>query len=557
MSRLKSTKPKLMTGFSILTLLLPVIVAVRFVNPAEALLLGGSFEKYAGNPLTTIPLYNGSGVVHPDVLYFSGGKDGYEYWMVYTPFEPVRAPCIVRSNDGISWTDTGITNPVASEGTLDSDPDMIYVSAVNMFFMVSTTYWGGDESKIWLAHSTDGKNWTKYNGTPINNNTAPYILSGTDDGKQSWEYVDSYSKLTEPTLLYEDGTFYLYYCTWTPGENRGKVGLATFTWDNSTNSIQSFQRNAGNPLVDLAADSIFKSGCGHLDISKFGSTYYIYVDRELISSTNYELALLTSTDKISWADQGRVLIRGSPGAWDSVHIYRSSPIVDPTGQIVLFDGKMRLYYSAWRTGVVFGSDPKIGLATSNLEHAPQHRNAGPANGTVIGVGEDLRLYAQGYDDIGLDWAWLWTNETGGAGRNYSDIYDFRPSISNPIIDGDSLFGSGMRTEDSKVVKHNGSYYMAMASGTSGPTMDIYMLNASSLTGPWVLMNNGNPIISRNASGWDAEWLRVQGPIVYHNGTYFLYYMGGDGSTFRIGVATANYTSFPLYWTRYSGNPILE
>lgn len=556
MPRLGSTRPKLMTSVAILMLLLPVIITVQFVAPTEAVLLGASFEKYAGNPLATIPLYNGTGVVHPDVLYFSGGRDGYEYWMVYTPFEPERAPSIVRSNDGISWTDTGITNPVASEGVLDSDPDMISVSALNTWLMVSTTY-GSGESKIWLAYSTDGKNWTKYDGIQVNGNTNPYILSGTDDGQQPWEYDGSYSKVTEPALFYEDGTFYLFYCTWTPDENRGKVGLATFTWDNVNNDIQNFQRNASNPLIDLAADSTFKSGCGHLDVSKLGSTYYMYAARELLGSTNYELALLTSADKISWTNQGRVLERGSTGAWDDYHIYRSSPAVDPTGQIVLFDGAIRLYYSAWPSSVAYGSDPKIGLATGTLQYAPQYRNVGPANGTTIGVGENLTLYAQGYDDTGLDWAWLWTNETGGSGRNYSEIWDFQPSASNPIIDGDALFSAGWRTEDSKVVKLNDMYYMAMASGTAGPTMDIYMLNSSSLTGPWVLMNNGNPILSRNATGWDAEWLRVQGPIVYYDGTYYLYYMGGDGSTFRIGVATANDTSFPLAWTKYGDNPILE
>ncbi len=137
-------KSKLLKSTAIFMLLLSTTFAVHFVPSTEAALWGTSFEKYAGNPLATIPLYNGTGVVHPDVLYFSGGMDGYEYWMVYTPFEPERAPCIVRSNDGISWTDTGITNPVASEGVLDSDPDMIFVSTLNTWLMICTTYLSGE-----------------------------------------------------------------------------------------------------------------------------------------------------------------------------------------------------------------------------------------------------------------------------------------------------------------------------------------------------------------------------------------------------------------------------
>ena len=54
--------------------------------------------------------------MHPDVIYFPSGMDGYKYWMMYTPYPPqsVENPSIVRSNDDITWTDAGITNPVIS-----------------------------------------------------------------------------------------------------------------------------------------------------------------------------------------------------------------------------------------------------------------------------------------------------------------------------------------------------------------------------------------------------------------------------------------------------------
>ena len=88
-----------------------------------------------GNPLL-IPDYGASGVVHPDVIYFPEGKDGYKYWMTYTPYppQPDENPSVVRSNDGITWTGNGISNPVIPEGTPGSwndlenpDPDFIYV----------------------------------------------------------------------------------------------------------------------------------------------------------------------------------------------------------------------------------------------------------------------------------------------------------------------------------------------------------------------------------------------------------------------------------------------
>jgi hypothetical protein len=314
------------------------------------------FVKYDGNPLN-VPLEGASGVVHPDVIYFPEGMDGYKYWMAYTPDPPetLEHPCIARSNDGISWTDAGITNPVATQSPSDADPAIIYVSSLAKWFMVYSPYWSPVE-RIALAYSSDGKNWTLYDGDPVNGNTNPNILSGDDNAAQPWESEGGITKVSEPNLMYESGTFYLHYCTYVGGNNHGKVGLATFTWDDIGNNIQNFQRFSGNPVVALPSDNIFASGCGHADVSRSGSTYYMYVVRALVSSGNFELAMLTSTDKVSWTYQGRVLQRGPSGAWDDEHIYRSCLVTDATGNVIDFSGDTKLYYSAW-------GNPNIGLAT--------------------------------------------------------------------------------------------------------------------------------------------------------------------------------------------------
>jgi hypothetical protein len=84
--------------------------------------------------------------VHPDIIYFPEGKDGYKYWMVYTPYPPSSKenPSIVRSNDGTSWTDAGITNPIILRGASgswndieNSDPDMIFVEDYNKWFIAT------------------------------------------------------------------------------------------------------------------------------------------------------------------------------------------------------------------------------------------------------------------------------------------------------------------------------------------------------------------------------------------------------------------------------------
>ena len=335
-------------------------------------------SRALGNPLP-IQNYGAQGALHPDVIYFPEGNDGYKYWMVYTPYPPrsIENPSILRSHDGIRWTDKGITNPIIPRGDPGAwndlenpDPDFIYVSELNKWFMV----WDGgnletDSRNIALAYSDDGKIWKQYDGDEVNGNANPIILSGNDIYGQSWEKegtgIGGDSKTATPTLFYQDGIFYLFYAEEASGTNRGRIGLATFNWDNSANSIVSLTRNIGNPIITLPADAVFKSGGGHIDISKNPNTntYYLYVVRELLGSTNFELSLLVSSSLTSgWVDQGKVVERGMTGQWDVTHIYRSCPIVNSTGEIVVTNNSIRMFYSAF--GSITGNTG-IGIADIN------------------------------------------------------------------------------------------------------------------------------------------------------------------------------------------------
>jgi N-acetylneuraminic acid mutarotase len=363
-----------------------------------------------GNPLSTISMYTGTGVTHPDVIYFPGGKDGYKYWMTYTPYpsEAEENPSILRSHDGITWTDAGITNPVIPAGTSGAwndqenpDPDFIFVPDVDglglghdKWFMV----WdGGDVAtnsrKIALAWSDDGKTWTQYNGSTVNGNTNPVILSGNDANGAAWELLAGVtSRTVTPTLYYQDGTFYLYYAEEASGNNRGRVGLATFTWNNTTNSIVGLARNAGNPIIDLHDDAIFKSGCGHINISKNAgsNTYRMYVCRELLNSANFELGLLTSSSLTTgWTSQGKAIERGATGQWDEDQIYRSCPVVNSSGEIVLFNNNIRIYYGGigsqgWRIGIA-DIDQTTGTVIKYVGGGPRPMPSEIAYQGVMGV----------------------------------------------------------------------------------------------------------------------------------------------------------------------------
>jgi len=312
------------------------------------------FAKYSGNPVMR--------QLHPDVHYFPEGRDGYKYWMSYTPYPPEsnEHPCIRRSNDGINWVDDGITNPVINHGAYayDSDPDMIYVVDYNKWFMV----WGARTGSAWvlaLAYSSDGKTWTEYDGVAINGNTDPVILSGSDTGGEDWERLGAQSRVQYPTLYYAAGVFYLFYGVNT-AVNQGPVGYATFTWNNVTNDIENFARHVGNPVVSLSADAIYEAGCGHLDISKYDGTYYMYCIRKRLGVDVYDVMQLTSTDMNTWTNNGLVIETGPVGQWDDKYAYRTCPVVDGEGNRVLINGRERLYYSAMNANLVSG----IGIAQS-------------------------------------------------------------------------------------------------------------------------------------------------------------------------------------------------
>jgi len=294
--------------------------------------------KYTDNPIAPW--------LHPDVHYFENGLNGYKYWMLYTPYPPdnVEHPCIKHSNDGLLWDDDGINNPVVSVGTkYDSDPDMVYIEEYNKWFMVYCIYpdTEGAIHYIGFAWSDDCITWHLYDGVPINGNTNPAIMNPEDEGGEEWEQA-----VGAMSMFYEDGTFYLYYGCNADFANCLVYGLITFTWNNTTNDIENFQRYSGNPLFDLPATDYYQHGCGHLDVTKYGDTYYGLCMRVRKSGTIYDQCLITSTDKYNWTFVGSYVDAGAYGDWDYTHRYRACYLSDGECNQVLINGHKRIYYSA-------------------------------------------------------------------------------------------------------------------------------------------------------------------------------------------------------------------
>ncbi|MEK6645230.1 MAG: hypothetical protein AABY84_00935 [Candidatus Firestonebacteria bacterium] len=150
------------------------------------------------------------GIVNvPSVL-----KDGDTYYMWYSglvnwpkrPEPHTFQMGLAISKDGNNWTKVS-QNPVLGTGKNSWDSNFAYHGAVikkGKYFVMC--YAGTNEklptpsrSKIGLAVSLDGINWTKYNNNPI-----------LESEKSGWEY-GGHESIWGPLLVERENSFWLYY----------------------------------------------------------------------------------------------------------------------------------------------------------------------------------------------------------------------------------------------------------------------------------------------------------------------------------------------------------
>lgn len=141
--------------------LLPMLVscAMIYEEPASS-----------SNSLHTLRIKNYLGNtenIHPKVLYFPQGWNGFEFWMAYTPYPKgdidAENPCIAVSHDGISWsTPEGLINPLASarKNHYNSDTHLVYNSTVDKL----ECWWReydipSNTDAIYRRVSSDGVHW--------------------------------------------------------------------------------------------------------------------------------------------------------------------------------------------------------------------------------------------------------------------------------------------------------------------------------------------------------------------------------------------------------------
>ena len=129
-------------------------------------------QTYADSPgvICSIPIPEGvpatEHAVHPSVVYLPNGLGGYKYWMAYSPYTTTNQyenPCIVASNDGVTWlVPSGVSNPISptppnypSQG-YNADPNLYWDAQGSQFVLTWVHHTGMIKGKT----SPDGITWS-------------------------------------------------------------------------------------------------------------------------------------------------------------------------------------------------------------------------------------------------------------------------------------------------------------------------------------------------------------------------------------------------------------
>jgi predicted GH43/DUF377 family glycosyl hydrolase len=103
-----------------------------------------------------------------------------------------------------------------------------------------------------------------------------------------------------------------------------------------------------------------------------------------------------------------------------------------------------------------------------------------------------------------------------------------------------------------VINDNGTYKM-WYTGNDGTTNKIGYATATSPFGPWTKYAS-NPVLDLGAGGtWD-DYIVAGGQVIKDGSTYKMWYGGHDGAAYRVGYATS---SDGISWTKYASNPVLD
>ena len=247
--------------------------------------------------------------IHPKVLHFENGWNGFKYWMAYTPHPYGRSveenPCLAVSNDMVNWHEPpGVTNPMdppPTGGGWNNDTHLVYREDIDRLEIWWKKYFASSgEVHMLRRTSVNGYDWTASKildiGTPSSELSPSVIFE--DQMYKMW-FTDG------ENIFYSESADAL---TWTPRE------MVNIDWgDLNAWHLDVIKTELGYEFVVQC----FKEG----DFNYDSDIYYVLQNKEGVF-TKPELILARSTN---------------PTAIDYKSTYRTS--------IMKIDGIYYLHYS--------------------------------------------------------------------------------------------------------------------------------------------------------------------------------------------------------------------
>lgn len=287
----------------------------------------------AENSLRILNCYGDYQAVHPKVIYFKNGWNGYKFWIAYTPYpyanDFYENPCIAVSNDMINWEDPFSINPLDSvpeKGDIHfSDTHLVYREDLDTMecwyrFRNKKT----KEEKFYRRVTNCGKIWTK-----------PEEVFNCRD-------FNEIKLALSPAVIYEDNK----YKMWLVNQEYKIIYLESTDLRN-WNTLGS---------INISFDDIGKYTPWHIDVVHTEKGY------EMIVVTIYEgkfknmnLYYTKGKNEVEF-ELARNVMRPSidEDAFDNDLLYRSS--------FIIYKEEYYLFYSAknkknqWHIGLSKGKD---------------------------------------------------------------------------------------------------------------------------------------------------------------------------------------------------------
>lgn len=246
-------------------------------------------------------------VVHPDVLYFENGWNGYEYWMVYTPFpntaEEYENPSITASHDGLVWEiPVELTNPIMtpfpesydSDDYYHSDPDMIMSDDNSTMYVFWREHTGWQFETLNYVSSTDGITWSSTQQVfQVNGSTTERIIS--------------------PAIVRDNDNFKM----WTVDTKTSPRTIRMRTTDTITGTWS-------DPVATDLSLITPTTEIWHLDVNYVDGKYYMLASVGITGSPRGgQLYLAISDNGLNWTVAENPVLEGDSNSWDKL-IYRAS-----------------------------------------------------------------------------------------------------------------------------------------------------------------------------------------------------------------------------------------